>query len=86
MSNDEVERELVALMHEAQFDERRVMLYMLRRFVVLGQRCYGALDLNVDRRDGLRELNEELGDAVFYVAFAALVREVRAGGEQRDQR
>lgn len=77
MTNEEVEREVFSLLAEAQLDERRVTLYMLRRFVALGQRCYGALNIASDKRNGLREVNEELGDAIFYVTLAALREEIR---------
>lgn len=80
MLQRDVEIEIKALLDEAGPDERRITLFMLRRFVALGQRCYGMLDLDTDKRNGLRELNEELADALFYVSFDALRRQLHQRG------
>lgn len=76
MSHRAVDDEIERLLDEAGPDERRITLFMLRRFIALGQRCYGMLDLETDKRNGLRELNEELADALFYVSFDALRRQL----------
>ena len=76
LSETYVLEELFTLIDEAESDERRVLLYLARRIVDLGQKTYGPIDIESDQRDWLREVNQELGDAVFYVAMTALKREV----------
>jgi len=77
MENGDVDRELRELLDEARLDERRIMLFIARRLIAVGQRSYGALDIRTDPRNMQRERNEELGDAIVYVAFEALRNELK---------
>lgn len=55
-------------------NEARVLLYLARRFIMLGGDCYGPLCLN-DGRDSLKEAGEEGADLLFYLAKHALETE-----------
>jgi hypothetical protein len=78
MDDSDVVSKLNQLIAEAGPDERRVLLFVADRLVNLGQKCYGKLDLSTDPRDGHAELNEELGDALVYLAFVALRGKLRS--------
>ena len=78
MSPGDVDRELHALVFdEAGFDERRVMLFVARRLVAIGQRSYGLLDIATDPRNFPRERNEEIGDLLVYAGLEAIKRELK---------
>ena len=66
-------RELAALAAGLGADELRVLALLATR-VSVGQARYGRLDLRRDRRDLRREAVDELADACFYLAAAALRR------------
>lgn len=58
-------------------DELRVVAYVLGR-LERGRETYGPLDLDLASKRGVdwrRERLEELGDAIVYTAFAAIVEE-----------
>ena len=75
MSDDEVRAELKQLLETDGLDnERRVMLYMARRYFVLGANCYRALKLH-DGRDSVEECMQEAGDYLFYTAKKVLESE-----------
>ena len=59
--------ELAAIFLNLDAGARRVLYRMAKR-VEAGQRTYGRLDLENDRRDFLDELRDELLDGLFYLA------------------
>lgn len=78
MTPAEVDRELHALaFDEAGFDERRVLLFVARRLIAIGQRSYGMLDIGTDRRNMLRERNEEIGDLLVYAGIESIKLELK---------
>ena len=77
MEHNAVDAELRALLDEGGGDERRVMLFVARRLIALGQRAYGVLDIGSDPRNFMRERNEEIGDQLVYTALDALKQELR---------
>ncbi len=77
MSHVDVERELLALLDEAMSDEKKIMLFIARRLIAVGQRSIGPFDIATDPRNFDRERNEELGDALVYIAAKALRDELR---------
>ena len=75
MSDEEVRQELNDLLSIKGLDnERRVMLYLARRYFVLGANCYQALKLH-DGRDSVEECMQEGGDYLFYTAKKVLESE-----------
>jgi len=76
LSDEEVARELLSLISPTELRvERRVLLYLARRFCVLGLRCYGPAALE-DERDNVLEATAEAADLLFYLGREA----VRRGG------
>jgi len=73
----EVRRELEHLVHKAGPDERRVLLFICRRFVGIGQNAIGQLDLAAEQRDGFQETAEEAADALFYMSLRFLMAQLR---------
>jgi len=63
----ELRAELHDLVNEAQANEVRILLFLARRYVALGQRNYGVLKL-FDGRNNTVERMEELADEQFYWA------------------
>ena len=61
----DVDNELEALIDEAGPIEKRMLLFMARRWVAVGQREYGKLELG-QGRDWRRERLEEQADRAFY--------------------
>lgn len=76
MDQGEVNRELQLLLAEAGNDERRVLLFLCRRFINLGQRCIGVLNLATEQRDGFQETAEEAADGLFYMSLRFLVAQL----------
>jgi hypothetical protein len=76
MSNSEVSYELHNWIAEAGEDERRVLLFICRRFIGLGQRCIGRLNLAAEKRDGLQETAEEAADGLFYMSLRFLLAQI----------
>ena len=75
MSDAEVMNELNELFGiEGLDNERRVMLYMARRYFVLGASTYRALTLH-DGRDSVEESMQEGSDYIFYTAKRVLESE-----------
>lgn len=54
-------------------DEQAILSYLELRLQE-GKETYGSLDLSSDQRDWDKERDEELADAIVYVACAALKR------------
>ena len=65
-------RAVDAQLATASLDELRVVAFIVQRLIGQGRVAYGALDLATDERDFVRERNEEIADALVYVACAAL--------------
>jgi hypothetical protein len=61
--------ELQAILEELAPQERMVMLVLARRLLA-GQKGYGRLDLANDKRDWRRERAQELADVLVYEAIA----------------
>lgn len=59
--------EIAAIYLNLDTDARKVLYRMAKR-VEAGQRSYGRLDIENDRRDFLDELRDELLDGLFYLA------------------
>lgn len=75
MSDAEVRAELDQLLDTPGLDnERRIMLYLARRYFRLGASSYRALQLN-DGRDNVEECLQEAGDLMFYAAKNVLESE-----------
>jgi hypothetical protein len=66
--------ELRAWIGEAGDDELRVLTFIARRVVGIGQRQIGRLDLATYPKDPGVEADEEFCDSVFYLAVGALIR------------
>lgn len=67
--------ELEKMVSAAPEEERRVQLYIARRWIALGQRQYGRHDPQTDHRDMRVEAVEESCDGLFY----AIAGTFRAG-------
>jgi len=52
----------------ASLDELRVIAFVVERLCMLGRASYGPLDLSTDERDFGIELDEEIADALVYIA------------------
>jgi hypothetical protein len=76
LSQSEVDEELDALIAAAGPDECRVLLFICRRFVAMGQRDIGKLDLATEKRDGFQETAEEAADGLFYMSLRFLLAQV----------
>ena len=75
MSDLEVRAELFELLGmEGMINERKVMLYMARRYFRLGAANYRALQLH-DGRDNVEECLQEGSDLMFYAAKNVLESE-----------
>ena len=75
MSDVEVRQELSQLLSIQDLDnERCVMLYLARRYFVLGANTYKALKFH-DGRDSVEECMQEGGDYLFYTAKRVLESE-----------
>lgn len=70
-----VRDELNKLLDELEPDALRALAYLAQRLLI-GQRCYGRLDLATDARDWAKERTAEIGDLLVYSAFEALKRDV----------
>jgi len=62
-----------AVWSELGGDERRVLLEIAKR-LAMGQRTYGRLDIDRERRDMQREASEELFDGCVYLACLSLMK------------
>jgi hypothetical protein len=69
---EQIRAEIERRLDIASDDELRVVHFIVERLLGLGRVAYGALDLSTDRRNFERELDEELADALVYVACAVL--------------
>jgi hypothetical protein len=65
-------RSITKQLESASLDELRVIAFVVERLCMLGHAAYGPLDLRTDKRDFDRELDEEIVDALVYVACARL--------------
>jgi hypothetical protein len=63
-------------------DQEIAVLVALSRRLLAGQRAYGCLRLEEDRRDWRRERAEELADALVYGAFAEVAATLTRGTER----
>lgn len=63
--------ELMDVWCDLKIDERMVAIELMTR-LLKGQEKYGALDLNGDKRDWLKERREEIEDLLIYTAFLSL--------------
>ena len=62
---------LDAMLDELEPDAIRTFAYLADRLLV-GQRCYGKLDLATDRRDWRKERTAEIADLLVYSGFLEL--------------
>ena len=62
-------RELIAV--PSATVERRILLYLVRRYFDLGLRCYGPVQLHDGRRNRI-EAFQELADLLFYLGKDAI--------------
>jgi hypothetical protein len=76
LSKKQVDHELASYIASAGPDERRVLLFICRRFIGIGQRDFGALDLRGELRDGFQETAEEAADGLFYMSLWFLVQQI----------
>ena len=76
LESDEVQLELLELFEEAGDIELRMLLFMARRWVAVGQREYGVLTLGTGR-DWQREKLEEQADRAFYDLAASFERRLK---------
>jgi hypothetical protein len=60
---------------DAGIDELRVVDFVVERLMGVGRKQYGELVLKTDKRNFSKELDEELLDAIVYIACARLKRE-----------
>lgn len=68
MNKEECLGEILSLLGDDDMvNEARVVLWITRRFVSLGARQYGRLELH-DGRDSLDEAGQEAADLMFYLA------------------
>jgi hypothetical protein len=74
-----LERDLDALCSDLGDQEIAVLVVLARRLLT-GQRAYGRLRLEADRRDWRHERGEELADALVYTAFAEVAATLTKGG------
>lgn len=73
------EREdLDKVLDELEPDALRAIAFLADR-LLLGQRCYGKIDLATDPRDWEKERRDEIGDLLVYSAFHELKRMTRGG-------
>ena len=66
--SDDVRKRLDAMLDELEPDAVASLAYLAGRLLV-GQRCYGKLDLATDRRDWRKERTAEIGDLLVYTGF-----------------
>ena len=76
LSKKQVDHELASYIASAGPDERRVLLFICRRFIGIGQRDFGQLDLRSELRDGFQETAEEAADGLFYMSLWFLVQQI----------
>lgn len=72
----QVDAELASLVAAAGPNERRVLLFLCRRFIGVGQRDFGQLDLRSELRDGFQETAEEAADGLFYMSLRFLLAQI----------
>jgi hypothetical protein len=76
LSESQVDSELASLIAAAGPDERRVLLFICSRFIGIGQRDFGQLDLRAELRDGFQEAAEEAADGLFYMSLRFLLAQI----------
>lgn len=76
LPESQVDSELASLIAAAGPDERRVLLFICRRFIGVGQRDFGQLDLRSEMRDGFKETAEEAADGLFYMSLWFLLQQI----------
>lgn len=74
--NELSDPEVLAELHErieaaGAVHERRILLYLVRRYFGLGLRDYGPVQAS-DARDPLLDANEKLADLMFYIGWHAI--------------
>lgn len=76
LPDSQVDSELAALVAAAGPDERRVLLFLCRRFIGIGQRDFGRINLRSEMRDGFKETAEEAADGLFYMSLWFLLQQI----------
>lgn len=76
-NKDELIRSLSARLNECSHDELRVLAQVLAG-IERGRADYGPLDLERDARDFADEAQQELRDALFYMAAGEVAKRQRA--------
>lgn len=78
---NDVRKRLDTMLDELEPDAVASIAYLADRLLV-GQRCYGKLDLATDRRDWRKERTAEIGDLLVYTAFLELKASLAASTTQ----